>query len=636
MSRPHTTDRATDTLVTRTITYTYDPLNRLTAADYRSTTLTAGSTGEHFAYAYDAVGNRTAMTETTALAETTVTTYTYDAANRLLASHSPGHLVTYAWDARGNLTSDGTFTYAYNAAGRMVRAESVTATLVYTYNAAGLRVGQSVDGNETTFAWDWALPLAQMMATSDGALSLYGVGRIGEMRGGEWAYQLPDALNSVRQWSDGGGAVTYAGGYTPFGVEMWRKDNTASAWGYTGEWQDPNLGMLYLRARWYAPQTGRFTRRDPWSGNVRQPVTINPYIYGLNNPALCADPSGKWCIAGFDVGPGRGCTDSQRKRWAASWETTAGFVSSPAFAEGFLLEFADSVLAGGISIPSFVFEHWLNRTNNYQHHQLRKKLMMLSCSSSPESYEALRTPYSYLFNRSDPYFQLGRAVGRVTALGLALGEIGISVSGGAASVAIAGTGIGVPLGAGGLAVSAEVGAHAAAVIGVVVVKEMTDHLVMSVAMDGLPDGGDGDGGGNVNRPGYSGPSEGWENTRPGDLDPRSGKKLQDALADGDYQPSSSLVTSDPRLKDTAKFNYVIDSKGNILVSRTGHHPDMVNGQNVYGAGEMFINQSGELVWINSRSGHYLPNGANFFPYLENLLQNLGINVAPGTISSSFP
>ena len=116
------------------LSYTYDPLNRLTAADY--------STGESFAYAYDAVGNRTAMTETTSLAETTVTTYTYDAANRLLVSHSSGHTVNYTWDARGNLIADGAFTYDYNAAGRMVRADSVTATVVYTYNAAGLRVAQ--------------------------------------------------------------------------------------------------------------------------------------------------------------------------------------------------------------------------------------------------------------------------------------------------------------------------------------------------------------------------------------------------------------------------------------------------------------------------------------------------------------
>jgi HAD superfamily hydrolase (TIGR01509 family) len=38
--------------------------------------------------------------------------------------------VGYTWNARGNLISDGTFTYAYNAAGRMVRAESSTVILI--------------------------------------------------------------------------------------------------------------------------------------------------------------------------------------------------------------------------------------------------------------------------------------------------------------------------------------------------------------------------------------------------------------------------------------------------------------------------------------------------------------------------
>ncbi len=87
------------------------------------------STGEQFGYAYDAVGNRTVYTATTPLAGTVVTTYTYDAANRLLASWSADSLITYTWDARGNLIGDGVFTYTYNAAGRLVRAQSLTATL---------------------------------------------------------------------------------------------------------------------------------------------------------------------------------------------------------------------------------------------------------------------------------------------------------------------------------------------------------------------------------------------------------------------------------------------------------------------------------------------------------------------------
>ncbi len=90
---------------TRVISYTYDPLGRLVEADY--------STGERFEYRYDAVGNRTAMTDTDG-----VHTYTYDSANRLTSVDG----VAYTWDARGNLVSDGRFTYAYSSAGRMVRA----------------------------------------------------------------------------------------------------------------------------------------------------------------------------------------------------------------------------------------------------------------------------------------------------------------------------------------------------------------------------------------------------------------------------------------------------------------------------------------------------------------------------------
>ncbi|MEA3340189.1 MAG: RHS repeat domain-containing protein [Chloroflexota bacterium] len=66
---------------TRVISYTYDPLNRLTEANY--------STGESFAYRYDAVGNRTAMTATEG-----TTTYEYDAANRLTSADG----VSYTWD----------------------------------------------------------------------------------------------------------------------------------------------------------------------------------------------------------------------------------------------------------------------------------------------------------------------------------------------------------------------------------------------------------------------------------------------------------------------------------------------------------------------------------------------------------
>jgi len=201
----------TGTLV---IDYRYDPLYRLVGADY--------SSGEQFEYVYDAVGNCTVMTDPTG-----VHVYTYDEANRLSSVNG----VPYAWDNRGDLLSDGTFTYAYSGAGRMVRAQSVTATLVYTYNAQGLRVAQAVDGDVTTFAWDWASGVPEML--SDGA-SAYLVGHdtLGRWDGAAWAYHLPDALGSVRQVADGAGAVVSSREWTPYGVEM---GAAQTGLGFTGE-----------------------------------------------------------------------------------------------------------------------------------------------------------------------------------------------------------------------------------------------------------------------------------------------------------------------------------------------------------------------------------------------------------------
>ncbi len=225
--------------------------------------------------------------------ESTVTTYTYDSANRLLVSGSAGRLVSYTWDERGNLVSDGTFTYAYDAAGRMVQAESVTVTLVYTYNAQGLRVAQSVNGTETPFVWDWASGLPEML--SDGNdLYLVGHDTLGQWDGATWDYYLPDGLGSIRQKTDAAGTVTSSREWTPFGVEV---GTVQAGLGYTGEWKDTSVDLQYLRARWFDSQMGRFTQKDPWNGNHQRPQTLHPYAYVVNNAINFVDPSGL-CLSG--------------------------------------------------------------------------------------------------------------------------------------------------------------------------------------------------------------------------------------------------------------------------------------------------------------------------------------------------
>jgi RHS repeat-associated protein len=256
---------------TRSIAYTYDPLGRLVAA--------TDTTGESSAYAYDAVGNRTVLTDTAG-----VHTYTYDAANRLTGVDG----VSYTWDARGNLRSNGVFTYTYDGAGHRVRAESVSATVVYTYGLDSLLVGRSAGGAAATYAWDWATGVPEML--SDGErLYLVGQETLGWADGAEWAYPLGDALGSVRQVMDGAGEVLDDRSWTPFGVE---EETAQGGLGYTGEWWDAEVSLLYLRARWYDPTAGRFTQRDPWEGDWERPQTLNPYEYVEGNVVNTVDPAG--------------------------------------------------------------------------------------------------------------------------------------------------------------------------------------------------------------------------------------------------------------------------------------------------------------------------------------------------------
>jgi len=62
--------------------------------------------------------------------------------------------------------------------------------------------------------------------------------------------------------------------------------------GYTGEWFDADVGLTYLRARWYDGATGRFTSQDTWEGDHYKPQTLHFYVYVENNSINLVDPSG--------------------------------------------------------------------------------------------------------------------------------------------------------------------------------------------------------------------------------------------------------------------------------------------------------------------------------------------------------
>ena len=129
-------------------TYTYDSIGRLAAVAKDGTPLRD--------YAYDPYSNRAHMTDHH---KGSATAYTYDAADRLTMTEETTRegvtRKTYGYDHRGNLTKElqegiPVHSYAYNAMDRLKKAWSYTqdgavqTEAAYHYNGLGQRVGKSM------------------------------------------------------------------------------------------------------------------------------------------------------------------------------------------------------------------------------------------------------------------------------------------------------------------------------------------------------------------------------------------------------------------------------------------------------------------------------------------------------------
>lgn len=101
-----------------------------------------------------------------------------------------------------------------------------------------------------------------------------------------------DGLGSVRATTNAAGTVTQTYQTDAFGVPAATQGSSTQPFGYTGEQRDGETGFVYLRARMYDPQIGRFLQRDPFAGGLYTPLSLNRYSYVLNNPVKLIDPSG--------------------------------------------------------------------------------------------------------------------------------------------------------------------------------------------------------------------------------------------------------------------------------------------------------------------------------------------------------
>ncbi len=199
----------------------------------------------------------------------------------------------------------------YDSANRLRRVKRGSLDIRYVYDGLGNLEAEIVDDGQKVTRTDLLLdesgPLPRVLGAlgDDGGHELYAYGPMGvamvrKHAGGQAPavyHALTDELGTVRGLADGGGALAGRVAYGPFGrVRMTEGQQTRLA--FAGEYRD-TAGLLWLRARHYAPFLGRFLQRDTIVDDPGDPQTLNRYTYAANNPLAKVDPTGHvvWFVA---------------------------------------------------------------------------------------------------------------------------------------------------------------------------------------------------------------------------------------------------------------------------------------------------------------------------------------------------
>jgi RHS repeat-associated protein len=266
-----------------TETYSYDPnFDYLTGANYGDGLPNATPT-----WSYDAAGNRTDSV--------------CDNLNR--ATSIGGQATTC--DILGNRLSLGSnIAYGWDCLNRMTSYTSAGVSNSYWYRADGMRVGKLVGstGTTTTYAYDGQMGFEDQDTTGAGTkVTDYGLGA----RGIDYIASTGSGSTTVGfPLYDSHGNMTACVFRGANGAYSLGNQRSYDAWGNVregaasgdpkgrycanlGHKQDDESGLVYMRARYYDPGSGRFLTEDPDKHGYCW------FAYARGNPNSWVDRSGR-------------------------------------------------------------------------------------------------------------------------------------------------------------------------------------------------------------------------------------------------------------------------------------------------------------------------------------------------------
>ena len=239
--------------------------------------------------------------------------------------------ISYTFDANGNRTqrydsiAPSTTNYTYDQADRLTSA----GMYAYAYNGDGLRMSKS-SLQTTQYTWDIGVEAGLPLLLQDKTGSyIYGPGGmlledvVGTSSTDVYYYH-GDRQGSVRALTSSTGAVSNTYTYDAYGKTLTSTGSVSNPFKYTGEYTDQESGFIYLRARYYDPESQQFLTVDPalaW--------TEEAYAYVSGNPINLRDP---WGLDGCGMFPNffdaNSCVRKGLDTEAGKWVAGVGVVAA--------------------------------------------------------------------------------------------------------------------------------------------------------------------------------------------------------------------------------------------------------------------------------------------------------------------
>ncbi|MFJ7415614.1 RHS repeat-associated core domain-containing protein [Streptomyces sp. NPDC098077] len=209
---------------------------------------------------------------------------------------------SFTYDADGQLKNDGLRSYTWNARGQLTGLNRTGQSSSFGYEPFGTRNSKTVAEGQTKFLTDGSNPAVEqdISGSTKATVAMSGLDEfLTRTEGAKTQVYLTDALGTVLGLADPDGTIATKYTYDPNGQSTTSGTVSSNPYTFTGREND-GTGLLFYRARYYDPQTGRFISQDP----IGQAGGINLYQYALSSPTTYTDPTGNTPMAAACIGGG--------------------------------------------------------------------------------------------------------------------------------------------------------------------------------------------------------------------------------------------------------------------------------------------------------------------------------------------